>query len=220
MVEKTVMRSSSSLKVVWVILFWLLAFIVFINLNQSGDDTKGNHADHGDHKNVFESGALLPVGLSEIFSVELVYRGNLYLLEKDEAGHWFYHAHGATNGVLESHEHVATLDENETISVSLMGLENARVERRLKTTEKDEYGVTKPSLISLLYGWDRARPISQFAFGDLATDHLSRYIHLVGSDQVATIANYQYTNLIELVEKIQKINQEASQEISKSQTNQ
>ena len=215
MVEKTVMRSSSSLKVVWVILFWLLAFIVFINLNQSGDDTKSNHAGHGDHKNVFESGALLPVGLSEIFSVELVYRGNLYLLEKDEAGHWFYHAHGATNGVLESHEHVATPDENETISVSLMGLENARVERRLKTTEKDEYGVTKPSLISLLYGWDKARPISQFAFGDLATDRLSRYIHLVGSDQVATIANYQYTNLIELVEKIQKINQEASREISK-----
>ena len=81
------MRSNLTLKVVWVILLWLIAFIVFINLNQSGEETKDNHAGHGDHKNVFESGALLPVGLSEIFSVELVYQGNLYLLEKDEAGH-------------------------------------------------------------------------------------------------------------------------------------
>jgi hypothetical protein len=188
------MNSNKSLKLVWLVLITLVTLITVINLETAGDVS---HAGHGDHENVFESGALLPVGLSDIFSVELVYRGNLYLLEKDEAGHWFYHAHGATNGVLESHEHVATPDENETISVSLMGLENARVERRLKTTEKDEYGVTKPSLISLLYGWDKARPISQFAFGDLATDRLSRYIHLVGSDQVATIANYQYTNLIE-----------------------
>ncbi len=214
------MRSNSTLKIVWVILFWLIAFIVFINLNQSGDNAAGSHAGHGDHKNIFESGALLPVGLSEIYSVELVYQGDLYLLEKDDSGHWFYHAHGTTNGVLASHEHVATPDENETIAVSLMGLENARVERRLKTREKDEYGVTKPSLISLLYGWDKSRPVSQFAFGDLATDRLSRYIHLVGSDQVAMIADYQYTNLIELVEKIQTINREANQEISKTQADQ
>ncbi|MDA0237220.1 MAG: hypothetical protein O3B03_01775 [Proteobacteria bacterium] len=208
------MSSNSSVKIVWIILLWLIALIVVLNLNQDGSND--NHSGHGGHKNVFESGALLPVELSEILSVELVYQGDSYLLEKDKSGHWFYHVHGATNGVLDSHEHTATPDENETISISLMGLENARVERRLKTREKDEYGVTKPSLISILYGWDKSRPISQFAFGDLATDHLSRYIHLVGSDQVATIANYQYTSLIELVEKLQKINREASQKTSRS----
>lgn len=210
------MRSNSNLKVVWVVLFWLVAFIAFINLNQNSDEATGSHAGHSDHKNIFESGALLPVGLSEIFSVELVFQGNLYLLEKDDSGRWYYHTHGTTNGVLASHEHVATPNENEAIAVSLMGLENARVERRLKTKEKDEYGVTRPSLISLLYGWDKSRPISQFAFGDLATDGLSRYIHLVGSDQVAMIADYQYANLIELVEKIETINGEANREISKS----
>jgi hypothetical protein len=67
-----------------------------------------------------------------------------------------------------------------------------------------------------LYGQDKIRPLSQFAFGDLATDRLSRYIHLIGSDQVATIADYQYENLINLVEKIKTINSEATQEISES----
>ena len=91
------------------------------------------------------------------------------------------------------------------------------MERRLKTIERDIYGVTKPALISLVYGKDKSKPISQFAFGELATDNLSRYVHLVGSDQVATIADYQYTNLIELIEKIKNINLEASQAISQSE---
>ena len=207
------MNSNKSLKVVWLILITLVTLITVINLETAGDVS---HAGHGGHDNVFESGALLPVKLSDIYAVELVYQGDLFLIEKDEAGHWFYHAHGATNGVLESHEHRATPNENETISISLIGLENARVERRLKTKEKDAYGVTKPTLISLLYGQDKIRPLSQFAFGDLATDHLSRYIHLIGSDQVATIADYQYENLINLVEKIKTINSEATQEISES----
>ena len=207
------MKSNKSLKIVWLILIALIALITVINL-ETVEDT--NHSGHGGHDNVFESGALLPVKLSDIYAVEFVYQGDLFLLEKDQAGHWFYHAHGATNGVLESHEHLATPNENETISISLIGLENARVERRLKTQEKDEYGVTKPKLISLLYGQDKIRPLSQFAFGDLATDHLSRYIHLIGSNQVATIADYQYANLINLLEKIKTINSEATQEITES----
>ena len=208
------MNSNKSLKFVWIILIALVAFITVINSNS--DDHDG-HSEHDDHENVFKSGSLLPVKLSDIFAVELVHQGDLFLLEKDESGHWFYHTHGATNGILKSHEHVATPTENEAISISLMGLENVRVERRLETTEKDEYGVTKPALISLVYGQDKSRPISQFAFGYLATDHLSRYVHLVGSDQVATIADYKYTNLIELIEKIKNINLEASQAISQSE---
>ena len=207
------MNSNKSLKVVWLVLITLVTLITVINLETAGDVS---HAGHGGHDNVFESGALLPVKLSDIYAVELVYQGDLFLIEKDEAGHWFYHAHGATNGVLVSHEHQATPNENETISISLIGLENARVERRLKTKEKDAYGVTKPTLISLLYGQDKIRPLSQFAFGDLATDRLSRYIHLIGSNQVATIADYQYENLINLVEKIKTINSQATQEISES----
>ena len=196
---------------IWVIFVLLAGFIVYLNLaDESGHD---GHDEHG-HGNVFQSGSLLPVKLSDIYAVEIGYQGNLYLIEKDTSGNWFYHAHAATDGILKSHEHAATPDENETISIALMGLENARVERRLETTEKDEYGVLKPSMICLVYGENRTTPISQFSFGDLATDNLSRYIHLVGSDQVATIADYQYTNLIDLVGSIQEINNSATQSLS------
>jgi len=67
----------------------------------------------------------------------------------------------------------------------------------------------------LVYGQDRNTPISQFAFGDVAPDNLSRYIHLVGSDQVATIADYQYSNLIELVTKIKDLNAAAEEAVAK-----
>ena len=211
------MSSNKSLKFVWIILLALLAYIVIGNLHSDDDhEDHDGHSEHGEHENVFESGSLLPVKLSDIFAVELVHQGGLFLLEKDKSGHWFYHTHGAINGVIQSHEHVATPTENEAISISLLGLENARVERRLKTIERDIYGVTKPALISLVYGKDKSKPISQFAFGELATDNLSRYVHLVGTDQVATIADYQYKNLIELIEKIQTINLNASESVFQS----
>jgi hypothetical protein len=39
----------------------------------------------------------------------------------------------------------------------------------------------------------------QYAVGDVAPDGLSRYVLPVGSAKVFTIANYQITNLLDLV---------------------
>ena len=74
------MNSNKSLKFVWIILIALVAFITVINSNS--DDHDG-HSEHDDHENVFKSGSLLPVKLSDIFAVELVHQGDLFLLEKD-----------------------------------------------------------------------------------------------------------------------------------------
>ena len=75
------MNSNKSLKVVWLVLITLVTLITVINLETAGDVS---HAGHGGHDNVFESGALLPVKLSDIYAVELVYQGDLFLIEKDE----------------------------------------------------------------------------------------------------------------------------------------
>jgi len=204
------MKQKKGTSLIWITFICLVGFIGYLKL-----DGEHDHSGHDEHDNVFESGTLLPVRLTDIYALEIGFEGNLYLIEKDDLGKWFYHAHAANEGILNEHEHVATPAEDEMIAIALMGLENARVERRLKTQQKDEYGVLKPSMIALVYGQDRNTPISQFAFGDVAPDNLSRYIHLVGSDQVATIADYQYSNLIELVTKIKDLNAAAAEAVAK-----
>lgn len=211
--ETTVVKRGQNVRIVWLILLGLISVVLYLNISQK-QNNHANHAGHAEHKNVFQSGKLLSISLNEIRSIELGYSGGLYLIERDELGNWFYHAHGASDGVLQSHEHVATPEENEAIGIALIGLENARVERRLRTKLKDEYGVIRPSLITLVYAENPNQPISQYAFGDLAPDGLSRYVHLVGSEQIATIADYQYENLIGLIAKIEALNEDAQNTIS------
>jgi hypothetical protein len=59
--------------------------------------------------------------------------------------------------------------------------------------------VTVPSMLILLYIPGQMEPAARYAVGDIATDTHSRYIQRLGSPEVMTIANYQITNLQQLI---------------------
>ena len=146
--------------------------------------------------------SLLPLKLDAISAVEVAYEGNLYRFERDEAGTWFYHAHGVNTGIQAQHGHVADPVQATEIDTRLAGLGRARMERKLDPKNKEQYGVTRPQMLILVYIKESSEPLSQYAVGDLAPDKLSRYVMLVDTGDVVTIANYQIQNLIDLISEV------------------
>jgi len=145
--------------------------------------------------------SLLPVLIEGISAVEIAYEGALYRFERDQTGTWFYHAHGIS-GVLAEHGHVADPAQAELIATRLAGLGRARIERWLDSNDREQFGVTRPQLLLLVHGANLTKPIAQYAFGDVAPDKLSRYVLLVDTAEVVTVANYQAQNLIDLVRAV------------------
>jgi len=146
--------------------------------------------------------SLLPLKLDAISAVEVAYEGNLYRFERDEAGTWFYHAHGVNTGIQAQHGHVADVDQAKEIDTRLAGLGRARMERKLDPNNKEQYGVTRPQMLILVYITAAPKPLAQYAVGDLAPDKLSRYVMLVDTGEVVTIADYQIQNLIDLIKTV------------------
>ena len=149
--------------------------------------------------------SLLPLPIENIAALEIGYQGNLHRFDRDSQGTWFYHAHGGSTGVMTEHGHVADVEAGDAIAKFLVGLNNARIERFLETDEKSAYGVINPSLILLAYKDAEGSPLAQYAFGDQAPDGLSRYVLIVGRDDVVLIADYQHKNLIDLVDAAQSM---------------
>ena len=146
--------------------------------------------------------SLLPVKLEGISAIEIAVGGNLYRFERDQAGAWFYHAHGVNTGIQAQHGHVADTAQAETIGTKLGGLGRAHKERKVDSNLKERYGVTQPQMLILVYVADSTKPLAQYAVGDVAPDKLSRYVLLVDTGEVVTIANYQIQNLLDLIEAV------------------
>ncbi len=190
-------RSNKKLLSVW----GILAVLVIVIASLKVSDWQEEKTAREDTLAAGER-SLLPVRLEGINAVEIAYEDSLYRFERDQAGTWFFHAHGVS-GVLAEHGHVADPAKGEIISTRLTGLGNARIERRLEDSkDKEQYGVTRPQLLLLVYGTNPTKPLAQYAFGDTAPDKLSRYVLLVDSAEVVTVADYQAQNLIELIREI------------------
>lgn len=189
-------RSWSKLIFVWAVFGILVLTIAGLKLSDWFEERAAE-------RDSFAAGerSLLPVLIEGISVVEVAYEGNLHRFERDQAGTWFFHAHGVS-AVLAEHGHVADPVLGEVIGKRLTGLGRARIERRLDSGDKAQYGVTKPQLMLLVYGKNPAKPVAQYAFGDVAPDKLSRYVLLVDTDEVVTVADYQAQNLVELVAEV------------------
>jgi hypothetical protein len=146
---------------------------------------------------------LLPVPVDQLGAIEVFYAGTLHRFERDAAGAWFYHVHGVDMGSEEDHSHDADRSLAERIEYAFAAFGRTRMERRfaLKTQAQD-YGVTPPKMLILVYWPHDMQPLAQYAVGDIAPDTLSRYVLVVGSSAVATIPNYQIDNLLALIEAV------------------
>jgi hypothetical protein len=201
---------SRRLVIVWGVLTVLVGAIVYaertdlMSLWQKTDDGHG----HDDPRN------LVPVPIGELAAVEIVDQGSVHRFERDAQKLWFYHgAHAAQQA---SHVHQTDPEAAQRIEKALAAFGRARIERRFtlnfaalgssqaqrgREGEDDvrDYGVTLPSMLILLYQPGQVEPVARYAVGDVAPDTYSRYIQRLGSPEVVTIANYQITNLQQLI---------------------
>ena len=187
----------SRVVIVWLLLAALVAGIASLEYrNRARLPEEVAEKIHG----VEGSRMLMPAAMEEIAAIELVHAGTMHRFERDATGSWFYH--GLHAGTQAAHVHQTDPQQAQRIEKRLAGLGRARMERFFKLDLQNPYGVTSPVMVILVYRKGDAQPLAQYAVGDVAPDGLSRYVLQVGSASVVTIADYQITNLLELIQSV------------------
>lgn len=170
---------------VWLALIALATVIVLIEYEPADSE-------------VVEENLLLPMPVSELAAIEMAAAGALHRFERDAGGAWFYHgSHAASDA---AHSHQPDPAAAQRIGAAFEALGRARIERRLPYDGNSrQYGVAAPQMVLLLYRKGDARPLAQYAVGDVAPDTFSRYVQRVGIPEIVTIPNYQVENLVALI---------------------
>ena len=184
--------------VVWVVLAMLIAGIVFIEYRNRSKLPEGvAEKIHGAEG----SRMLLPAPIAELGAIELGHAGALHRFERDLSGAWFYH--GIHAGPQQAHGHQTDPVQAQRIEKGFAARGRTRMERQFKLDmQSGNYGLSSPQMIILVYGKGDPQPLAQYAVGDVAPDGLSRYVLPVGSSYVVTIADYQITNLLNLIQEV------------------
>ncbi len=182
--------------VVWAALAVLIAVIVFVTGREGTEEGDG----HGHEAS--KSRMLLPAAVDELGAMEIAYEGALHRFERGASGAWYYHGPHAASAAL--HEHlVLDVALSERIGKTFSGLDKARMEREAPyEKERDLFGVAVPKIILLVYRPKESQPLAQYAFGDIAPDTHSRYVHLVGTNRVVTLPEYHVENLLSVIRMV------------------
>jgi len=181
--------------VVWGLLALLVGAIVAVELHDRAAEPSAGSRPARDAR------LLLPVSIDEVGAIEIAYNGAVHRFERDSAGAWFYHsAHAQPQA---GHVHQADPAMAGRIAKALAGFDRARIERQFPPEKGLEaYGVAKPQMIVLVYRTNDPQPLAQYAVGDIAPDTLSRYVMIIGTPVISTIANYQIDNLTGLIQTV------------------
>ena len=191
-----------------------LAALVAVILYAERADLMSLWESHDEHLAEGDSRSLVGVPFGELGAVEIVHQGRVHRFERDAQKLWFYH--GAHSAQQDAHVHQSDPVAAARIDKALGAFSRTRIERWLsvdRTAEASapepggdsrvnagDYGVTVPSMLILLYVPGQIEPAARYAVGDVAPDTYSRYIQRLGSPEVITIANYQITNLQQLID--------------------
>ncbi len=148
------------------------------------------------------SSLLLPVSLTQVWALEIVYAGKLTRFERDNAGNWFrhvgQHSHAAGGG------HAADPEQARIIDSALRAFDTAAVERRIGPADAAQvaaYGLVLPTMIVMLYGRDSSAALARLEFG-AATEKLDRYARLAPNGVVVTVAEFELRRLTELLRAV------------------
>src|SRR6202040_1264004 len=161
-------------------------------------------ADGGDENAKRLTALLLPASIDRIWAIEIVIQGKLHRLERDSAGNWLLHtgqhAHTGSSDV-----HNADPDKARIIATALAALDQTQIEtvvaKQPSEAELQQYGLSRPEGIALMYGRDSSSPLGRPGVGNLSGDGFSRYARLSGGD-VVTIAAYTATNMVQLLKAV------------------
>ena len=136
--------------IIWLLLLVLIGGIVFIQYKDRAATTSDDNA-------VANSRMLLPMSIDDLGALEIFHAGTLHRFERDAAGAWFYHAHGAAKPNDPAHAHQTDSTQAKTIRTALRGLSRTHMEREFPRNNEAEYGLTAPEMFVLLYGKNTAQ---------------------------------------------------------------
>lgn len=183
--------------VIWGVLVALVGGIAYLK----SQDHAREAAEEAQARQQVADRYLLSVPVSSLAVVEIAHRGTLHRFERDAGGLWFYHGLHAANQA--SHEHKADPAVAERIEKAFSALDRARMERTFPFDPKEnDYGLTTPQTLLLVYQSNTSEPLARFAFGDIAPDGHSQYVLRLGASDVFTMADYQLKNLLDLIQSL------------------
>jgi hypothetical protein len=151
------------------------------------------------------AGLLLPASIDRIWAVEIVFKGRLHRLERDDAGNWLLHVGQHTHSG-NTPAHFADPGQARIIATALAALDQSQIEGLVAhhpdSSQLDHYGLDRPMLIALVYQRDNSAPLARIEIGNVAEDGFGRYARIAGSGDVVTIAAYEAERLIDLLKTI------------------
>lgn len=145
---------------------------------------------------------LLPLPIEELGALEVLRKGALHRFERDETGAWLYHGQQDDPNAA-THTHRADPIVASTIAQAITMFSRTQKEQPIPLQPgRDEYGVSRPDMLVMVYGRKGQDPIARFAVGTVSPDGYSRYVLPVGANEAVTIAEYQITNLVAMIDAV------------------
>jgi hypothetical protein len=185
----------SKLVIIWITVL-ALAALIFVKerqLAKSEEEPEGNRPKW-----------LIPIALEEIGAIEVLRKGQLHRFERDDKGIWFYHGQQDVANAAE-HAHRADPLAANTISQAVAMFSRTRKEQPIPLQPgKDEYGVSRPDILIMVYNPKKSEPIARFSVGIVSPNGYSRYVLPVGATEAVTIPEYQITNLMAMIDAVSK----------------
>ncbi|MFM7633192.1 MAG: hypothetical protein ACKO65_07555 [Betaproteobacteria bacterium] len=147
---------------------------------------------------------LLPLPLEQIGAIEILRKGQLHRFERDETGAWLYHGQQDEANAA-AHTHRADPLVASTIAQAITMFSRTQKEQPIPLKPgQDEYGVSRPDILVMVYALKATDPITRLAVGTVSPDGYSRYVLPVGANEAVTIAEYQITNLVAMIDAVAK----------------
>ena len=185
----------SKLVIIWITVF-ALAALIFVKerqLAKSEEEPEGNRPKW-----------LIPIALEEIGAIEVLRKGQLHRFERDDKGIWFYHGQQDVANAAE-HAHRADPLAANTIAQAVAMFSRTRKEQPIPLQPgKDEYGVSRPDILIMVYNPKKSEPVARFSVGMVSPNGYSRYVLPVGATEAVTIPEYQITNLMAMIDAVSK----------------
>jgi len=147
---------------------------------------------------------LLPLPLEQIGAIEILRKGQLHRFERDETGAWLYHGQqDEANAAAHTHRADPLVASTKTQAITMFSRTQKEQPIPLKPGQ-DEYGVSRPDILVMVYALKATDPITRLAVGTVSPDGYSRYVLPVGANEAVTIAEYQLTNLVAMINAVAK----------------
>jgi len=180
--------------------------MVFVGRDTNGINEQRDGAQaHGD----FAPDSLLHMPPEQIAAVELIANGSRHRFERgDRKGRWSYHGHSHASQEKDGqnmHRHSGTTTNYASSKIAqavemFSRVKSDRVVANEAEVQRDRFGLTKPTMIAMVYSGLGLRPIVTLNIGNKTPDGLGRYVWVGEKRTIEIIPDFHLRNLLQLIE--------------------